>query len=47
MSDLDLPIKISLFGNEIKENVCQMQLCYEPNETIEFSVPVEYAKCQM
>ena len=34
-------------GNEIKENVCQMQLCYESNETIEFSVPVEYAKCQM
>ena len=27
----DLPIKISLFGNEIKENVCQMQLCYESN----------------
>ena len=21
--------------------------CYESNETIEFSVPVEYAKCQM
>ena len=47
MSDLDLPIKMSLFGYEIKENVCQMQLCYELNETIEFFVPVEYAKCQM
>ena len=43
----DLPIKISLFGNEIKENVGQMQLCYESNETIEFSMPVKYAKCQM
>ena len=42
-----IPIKISLFGYEIKENVCQMQLCYESKETIEFSVPVEYAKCQM
>ena len=31
----------------LKENVCQMQLCYESNGTIEFSVPVEYAKCQM
>ena len=43
----DVPIKTSLFGNEIKENVYQTQLCYESNEAIEFSVPVEYAKCQM
>ena len=43
----NVQIKISLFGNKIKENVYQMQLCYESNETIEFSVPVEYLKCQM
>ena len=34
-------------GNEIKENVCRMQLCYESNEIIEFSMPVDYARCQM
>ena len=40
----DLPILMSLFGNEIKENVCQLQLCYESNETSDFSVPVAYVK---
>ena len=43
----DLPLKISLFGNEIKEHVCQMQLCYDQMKPLKFSVPVEYAKCQM